>query len=92
MSEKGKDILIGILLTIIIGLIVLIILITTNTISFGSKVEANQNENNITEPTKLSKSEAITIGKELYDKMTEIKETDILYPYCGINKSEILNL
>ena len=92
MSEKNKDILIGVLLTIIIGLIVLIILITTNTISFGSKVKANQNENNITEPTKLLESEAITIGKELYDKMTEIKETDIFYPYCGIDKSEILNL
>ena len=91
MSEKNKDVLIGILLTIIIGLIVLIILITTNTISFGSKVEANQNENNISETRKITESEAISIGKKLYDKMTEIKETSVLYPYCGVKMNEINN-
>ena len=91
MSEKSKDILIGVLLTVIVGLIILIILIITDTITFSSKFETNQNENNITETTKLTESDAITIGKELYDKMTEIKGLEILLPYCGIKGSEIRN-
>ena len=91
MSEKSKDILIGVLLTVIVGLIILIILIITDTITFSSKFETNQNENNITETTKLTESEAITIGKELYDKMTEIKGLEVLLPYCGVKGSEIRN-
>ena len=91
MSEKSKDILIGVFLTVIVGLIILIILIITDTITFSSKFETNQNENNITETTKLTESEAITIGKELYDKMTEIKGLEVLLPYCGVKGSEIRN-
>lgn len=91
MSEKSKDILIGVLLTIIVSLIILIILITTNTLTFGVKFDNNNNENNKNQSTKLTESDAIKIGEELYDKMTEIKETEVLFPYCGIKMFDIKN-
>lgn len=91
MSEKSKNILIGVLLTIIIGLVILMILITTEVISFGTKNEEIDNGNDVVETTKLTESEALTIGKQLYDKMAETKVIEHYLPYCGVKYSEIRN-
>lgn len=52
------------------------------------KDENNKNTNDTSVEEKeslLTESEAINIGRTLYDKLTEIYETSNLIPYCGYN-------
>lgn len=89
-NEKFKNIIIGILIIIIVLLIVLICLIyNKKSDNDNKKVDINSNNEVIEQNNKLSETEAITIGKSLYDKATEIYEVWVLRPYCGFNNEEI---
>lgn len=80
------------LVIIIIILVVLCILFATDTIIINNKVEVNNTSDNTNENVDgnvLTNEEAISIGKNLYDKATEIYSTWVLRPYCGYNSIEI---
>ena len=88
MKGKMKNILLIVLILIVV---VLIILFVTGIISFNKVVNNNSNgkENNII----LSETDAIEIGEELYDKVTEIYSVWVLRPYCGYDvNSDTTNL
>ncbi len=87
-NEKSKNIIIALLGIIIVILITLIVLLANGTISFNKKTADNtQLDKNTPEKnnTILTEAEANSIGKELYDKATEIYSVWVLYPYCGYN-------
>lgn len=94
-NNKGKNITITLLVIIIIILIGIIALMYTGVITNNN----NNNDNSISnevekdddavESKKLDETEALIIGKELYDKANEIYETWVLLPYCGVARNDI---
>lgn len=80
-EKKSNGTLVGILIGIIIMLLVFVGLFVTGTIKFNIKMvsDSNKSSGNYT----LSEQEALSIGKELYDKATKVFETWRLLPYCG---------
>ena len=85
-KNNGIIILMGI---IIIMLIVLCVLFATNTIKFNDEVINNQTSSQGKEENKITETEASTLGKDLYDKATEIYSVWYLLPYCGYSTEEI---
>lgn len=90
-KDKFKNIIIVLLLIIIILLVIVIgfSYATLNNIKTDSSDDKTNNEEVIDD--KLSKDEALKVGKELYDKATDIYETWVLFPYCGFTYQEFIN-
>ncbi len=98
-NNNGK--IIGGLIVIIIILSVFCILFATNTLELNSikvKDDNKNKQNNLVENKDkqpelevVSDSEALTLGKDLYDKATEIYSTWVLTPYCGYGSNELYN-
>ena len=93
-SNKGIIILMSIIIVI---LAVLCVLFATNTITFNHKEIKNEIENQENTSTVNDKSETLSLieatklGKNLYDKATEIYSTWVFLPYCGNSLEEIAN-
>ena len=88
-NDKGKNILIIILLVIIVGLFAVIFLMYNGTLKLETNQDNKVENETVKEFKELSNEEALLLGKDLYDKVTEIKETWVLLPYCGLTKDEI---
>lgn len=98
-NNNGK--IIGGLIVIIIILSVFCILFATNTLELNSikvKGDGKSKQNNLVENKDkqpelevVSDTEALTLGKDLYDKATEIYSTWVLTPYCGYGSNELYN-
>ena len=98
-NNNGK--IIGGLIVIIIILSVFCILFATNTLELNSikvKGDDKSKQNNLvenkdkqTELEVVSDTEALTLGKDLYDKATEVYSTWVLTPYCGYGSNELYN-
>lgn len=98
-NNNGR--IIGGLIVIIIILSVFCILFATNTLELNSikvKGDDKSKQNNLvenkdkqTELEVVSDTEALTLGKDLYDKATEIYSTWVLTPYCGYGSNELYN-
>lgn len=87
------------------GLIVLVIILSLLVVGLGgfivydkvlsnNEIENNDNKkdevnNNDNDSKLLSNEEAVVEGKRLYDKATEIYESWVLIPYCGVARNEI---
>lgn len=85
-KEKNNKVLIVVLLVIIILLGALCALFATGTISLNFKTENNGAANNIEETTALTKTEAISIVKKLYNNdVRDIYNQAIAY--CGERES-----
>lgn len=86
-KKKNSGMLVGILIGLVIALLVGVGLFATGTIGFKTDVNADNgqtSENNLAEESNIiSEQEAITKGKELYEKATKVYETWQLLPYCG---------
>ena len=89
-NKKSNGVIVGILIGIIIMLLVFVALFTTNTITFTSKTN-NDDKTTNTKEDGISESEAIEIGKKLYDKAIEVQKVIGVLPYCGYSREEILN-
>ncbi len=85
----------GFLIEILIGIVVMFLIVVglfaTNIINFHTKDSDNEIKDavNNTEKMLLSNEGALSIGKELYDKVTEMYEVWQLRPYCGLSYVEI---
>lgn len=96
MEKKSNKGIIILMIIIIVILAVLCVLFATNTITFNHKeikneIENQENTSTVSDKsTTLSLIEATTLGKDLYDKATEIYSTWKLLPYCGYS-DEIYN-
>lgn len=95
MEKKDNRILVGILMGLVISLFVVVGLFVMGIINFKliATDEEHQNDTseNIKEDNILSQDEAVKLGRELYDKATEVYETWQLLPYCGVSVHEIQN-
>lgn len=96
-ENNNKNMIILLMGVIIIILLVLGTLFATNVITFTNKASTNNQETtnqNIEQESPsntLTNEEIISIGKKLYDKATEVYETEMLYPYCGFFYKEMAN-
>lgn len=80
------------------GLIVLVIILSLLVIGLGvfivydkfnSNNDSENKDNSLNNVELLTNDEALAEGKRLYDKATEIYETWVLTPYCGVIVSDI---
>lgn len=90
MEKKniGLKVLVVILSLLVVGLSGFIIY---DKVLSNNEVENNDNNNVNTDNNGsklLSNEEAINEGKRLYDKATEIYETWVLIPYCGVVRNK----
>ena len=92
-ENKGKNIIIGILSTIVVILGWLLIYgYVFDDSNDNNNLDNNSNNNvNNEEVKNLSNEEALSLGKNLYDKATDIYETWLFYPWCGYSKDDINN-
>lgn len=95
-KKNNNGIIILLMGVIIVILVVLCVLFATGKVSFKTTTNENQindNDNVVDdmEESKLSEVEATSIGKDLYDKATEIFSTWNMLPYCGYSFVEIHN-
>lgn len=89
-NEKRKSIIIILLLIIIAILVVLFLFNLNGNIPF--KVNGKQKDKVQEEKKLLTEEQALNIGRELYDEVTEIYLTSTLIPYCGYDyQSSITN-
>lgn len=90
MKNNSTTILL-VILTIILGCLCVLFATGVITFNYTSNDNNNNNNNNLNNNnsnneqinTTLSENEAINIGKQLYDKATEIYSVWVLFPYCG---------
>lgn len=92
-ENKVKDIIIGVLVILIIILGGLFVYGYVFDNGNDNNLDNNNSNNNVNneEVKNLSNEEALSLGKDLYDKATEIYETWLFLPWCGYNWDDIYN-
>ena len=92
-ESKGRTIIIGVLVFMVVILSGVVIYMYINqddvNISLDNKEEVNDNQDD--ENVKMTEEQAVLLGKELYDKATDIYETWLFYPWCGYSDADIYN-
>lgn len=100
MKRNNNVVVILLVSFIVILIIVLCGLFATNTLQLNVNKNKSHNDggkdnlvaNGSIKSDKLSRGEAMMLGKDLYDKATEIYSTWVLLPYCGYSHDEIFTL